>query len=224
MPVRITRPQLARTRAPVGPCAQKVGSLRCRARPADAEGVTAMAVNAERRAVRRSLRSHRANVGAERVTYVLSPCGVLAALRHVGNPTAPRTRNHATSVFQGDWESAVLTSHIAVQLTFPTLQQRRSTRGIAAAVTMAVWASRPRSFSFCWCSCPQWSSSACSSGRQEKTARRTERCRRDSAFVAAHGLGAEWQAFTSIRQSGSWSTHKTRSTRFRRIYADTCPT
>jgi hypothetical protein len=37
-------------------------------------------------------------------------------------------------------------------------------------------------------------------------------------------LDAEWQPITSIRQSGSRSTHRTPSTRSRRICAETCRT
>ena len=55
-----------------------------------------MAVNAQRRSVRRALRADWLNVGAERIAYVLSPGQVLAPLRDIGNPAAARAADHGS--------------------------------------------------------------------------------------------------------------------------------
>ena len=56
-----------------------------------------MAVDAERRAVGRCLRTHGLNVGTEGVAYVLGPCRVFSRPRHVCNPPAARTGDHRAS-------------------------------------------------------------------------------------------------------------------------------
>src|SRR5690242_15610216 len=54
-----------------------------------------MAADAERRAMRRRLRTHRRNLGTEGVTYVLGPGCVLSRLWHICNPPAAGAGDHS---------------------------------------------------------------------------------------------------------------------------------
>src|SRR5690349_18797377 len=95
------RSSAPRTTAMARACTQRHLRLGRQALPADTEGVSSMALDAEARAVRRCRRSvHRFDVCTERIALMLRPDRLLAITRHVGEPAAAWTGDHAANLYR----------------------------------------------------------------------------------------------------------------------------